>query len=126
MTKYEQIEQAIEGWCQENNLEYAAENITADGSGLPARYLLYSIISDSDGDFYSNQRTRTTYRVQFDIVVPIENGGELDALFEDFELTLIAANFKPQGNYRWGNDATAMKAYIQKDYFMIVRRDQNG
>jgi hypothetical protein len=122
MTIYDMIEDDIAAWCASKSLTYCAEDPASDGSDLPTQYLLYSVISDPDSSFYSNQRTRTTFRIQFDLVIPRADGYTLPALFDELEALLIAAGYMPQGNRRQRTDETAQKSYIQKDYYKTMGR----
>ena len=122
MNIYEIIEADTASFCLANGLIYAPEDPTPDGSDLPERYLLATMISDPDERHYSNRRTTTKYRVQFDLVVPKGDADELPDMFEALENALILAGYLPQGNRRYRVDEVAQKAYTQKDYYKIMRR----
>lgn len=123
MTIYDTVQADVAAFCAANGLAFASEDPTPDGSALPARYLLCSMISDPDARFYAGKRTVTNYRLQFDLVIPRTDGDQLPALFDALEAALIAKGYMPQGNRRHRTDTTAQKAYIQKDYIKIMRRD---
>lgn len=122
-TIYDTAQADLAAFCTANSLTYAAEDPTPDGSDLPARYLLCTMISDPDSRFFAGHRTATDYRLQFDLVLPRADGYQLPALFDALEAVLITAGYLPQGNRRFRTDTVAQKAYIQKDYIKTMRRD---
>lgn len=124
MTIYEFTQSALGAFCAQNALEYRAEWASAADGLLPERYLLVSVISDSDVGFADNRAARRRYRLQFDLCLPEAQRSVLPSLLWEMESVLIRAGFRPQGNAHMGTDEASRKAYVQKDF--LVRMEVSG
>ena len=86
-----------------------------DGKNLPARFVLY--IQENNGRiWFADAPARRSYRIQFDVAVPVSEAAKLPGDFEGLDAVLIAAGFVPTGDYDMNTDHYAQKTYITARY----------